>query len=150
MRLQFSKSSRFFALVAFMTISMLTLGATVVSAQADPNMAPDLPLAEVEGAPTNWKALPDYTAVVATERANTAIVLINPNTKEPNTSLYNGYDRMLSYMQADLAAGVPVEEIAIKNFNKVVQETPGDPTLVNMQSAAFVALYDALVVMLHQ
>lgn len=57
---------------------------------------------------------------------------------------------MLAYMEADMAAGIPIEKIAENNFNKVNQEAISDPALVNMEAAEFNALYVALLVMLHQ
>ena len=143
-------SCRLSLFVATVVCTMI-MSPTLTFAQGNTSPAPPDPISTVDlGGQSAWKAVPEYTAVVAAERASTAIFLANPNTKEPNTSSYTSYDRMLAYMQADLAAGVPIEDIALKSFTKVVLEAPGDPALVNMQMVDFVALYDALLLQLHE
>ena len=148
------RSSCFFAMIAIISCALLTISASTVSAQANASAAPGEPVSTADldlgQQPTDWKSAVDYSTVVASERANAALILAAPTTKEPTISLYTGYDRMLAYMQADMIAGVPIEEIAINNFKKVRLESLTDPLLTNMEEAEFSAMYTALVGMLHQ
>ncbi len=141
-------SSRFFAMVAILSCALLSFSTTTVSAQATASVAAPISIADLPQEP-QWKSSVEYSAVLAAERANAAQSLAAPTTKELEFALYTGYDRMLAYMEADMAAGVPIEKIAVNNFNKVNQEAISDPVLVNMQAAEFNALYEALLVMLH-
>lgn len=145
------RPSCFFAVVAIMSCAFLSFSASTVAAQANASVAPAPPIS-TEDYPqeSDWKSPVDYSAVVASERANAVQTLASPTTKEPTFALYTGYDRMLAYMEADMIAGVPIEKIAQNNFNKVTQEASSDPALVNMDAAEFNGLYAALVVMLHQ
>ncbi len=145
------RSFSFFAMVAILSCAFLCFSATTVAAQLDASVAPPPPIS-TEGYPQEpeWKSSVDYSAVVASERANAAQVLASPTIKELEFALYTGYDRMLAYMEADMASGIPIEEIAEKNFIKVSQEAPADPVLVNMEASEFNTLYVALLGMLHQ
>lgn len=141
------KPSYFFALVAILGCTLLTNSVVAQSA----SVAPGDPITtDAYPTHTTWKNSVDYAAVLVAERANAALTLATPNLKQTKVGLYTGYDRMLAYMQVDLGAGVPIEDIASKNFKRVTLETPGDPVLNNMQPTEFAALYDALVVMLTQ
>ncbi|MFN0174062.1 MAG: hypothetical protein ACKVU0_05390 [Saprospiraceae bacterium] len=136
-------------MVAFISCAILSFSATTVAAQTNASVAAPISMEDLPQVP-EWKSPTEYSAVLVTERANAAQILAAPTTKELAFALYTGYDRMLSYMETDMAAGVPIEKIAVNNFNKVNQEAISDPALVNMQAAEFNALYEALLVMLHQ
>ncbi len=149
--LHLSKSSCFYAIVGIITCALLSFSATTAVAQGNASVAP-MPPISTEDLPheLEWKNAVDYAAVLASERANTAVTLAGPNIKEIALGVYTGYDRMLAYMQQDLIDNVAIEKIAEKNYNKVLAETPSDPILVNMESTEFDALYVALLAMLHQ
>jgi len=136
-------------MVAILSCAFLSFSSTTPSAQATASVAAPISVEDLPHEP-QWKSSVEYSAVLAAERANAAQSLAAPTTKELEFALYTGYDRMLAYMEADIAAGVPIEKIAVNNFNKVNQEAISDPALVNMQTTEFNALYEALVVMLHQ
>jgi hypothetical protein len=97
-----------------------------------------------------WKSHVEYAAVITSMKASTAKILDNPNLPQPERALYTGFDRMLTYIQADIEAQADITKIPEKNYNKVVQEAPSDPILVNMQISEFTALYTTLVDKLHQ
>ena len=141
----------FSVMVALVGCAFLGISATTVTAQANASVAPAPPIS-IEDFPqeSDWKSPVDYAAVIASERATAALKLSGPNVKEPTLALYTGYDRMLSNMQQDLIISLPIEEIATKNYHKVVAEAPADPILSNLESAEFDALYTALLVLLHQ
>lgn len=137
-------------MAAIISCALLSFSATTAAAQAN-SVAPAPPIS-IEDLPQKpeWKDPVDYAAVIASERNNTSTTLSTPDLKDAAIALYTGYDRMLSYMQQDMINNVPIEEIAEKNYNKVVAETPSDPILVNMEASEFNALYAALLGMLHQ
>ena len=99
---------------------------------------------------SQWKSPVEYSAVISAMKANTTKILADPNTPQPERVLYTGFDRMLSYIQADLEAHLDLTKIAEKNYNKVVLEAPSDPILINMSMSEFAALYNSLVEKLHQ
>ncbi len=127
---------------------ILGFSATAVSAQANASVAPGDPIATEALPQSQWKSVPEYAAVIVAERTSSALQLASPAIKEVAQSNFNAYDRMLSYMQVDLGAGVPIEEIADKNFKRVVLEIPSEPAFANVYMAEFFTMYDALVVML--
>ncbi len=147
--LLFPSPTAFFVLVSIISCTLLAVSTTSVSAQANAAVAAVISIEDIPQEP-EWKSPAEYSAVLSSERANAAQTLVAPTTKELVFALYTGYDRMLAYMEADMAAGIPIEKIAENNFNKVNQEAISDPALVNMEAAEFNALYVALLVMLHQ
>jgi len=137
-------------LIAFVAMISLAL-ATTATAQANASTASEPPISTEDlQQESDWKSPVDYSAVVASERATAGQVLASPTTKELDFALYTAYDRMLAYMEADMIAGVPIEKVAENNFFKVTEEAASDPTLTNLEMAAFNSLYASLVVMLHQ
>lgn len=124
--------------------------APVFSQAADPSLPISAPISTDDITVKAWKAAPDYAAVVAAERTDAAQAMATPGLKQAKLALYTGYDRMLSYMQADLLAQAPIEETAAKNFQKVTLEAPNDSLLIYMEGAEFNGLYIALLVKLQQ
>lgn len=142
-----SRSVHFLALFAILFCGIF-LTTTNLSAQAISAVNADLvPASDLQGGNVagTWKNPAAYSAVLAAERANTALLLATPGIKDSKVALYKGYDRMLGYMQVDMAANVPVEKIAIKNYNRLLVETPVDSTLNNMQMGEFSDLYNTLI-----
>lgn len=132
-------------------LSIVLFTSSFTAAQANASVAPVPPISTVDlPQEAEWKPAVNYAAVVASERDVAAQELANPTTKETGFALYTAYDRMLAYMEADLVAGNPIEEIAEKNYKRVVEESYSDPALVNLEAAEFSNLYDALIGMLQQ
>jgi hypothetical protein len=94
---------------------------------------------------TEWKISSDYNAVIISERAATAESLNTPNLTSAEIALYTGYDRMLAYMQTDMAVKDPIETVAEKNFKKVLADASTDPALANLPDSAFTLLYANLL-----
>lgn len=130
------------ALILMLTCALWSMNSTSASAQSADFVSASISMTDLTG---SWKTTVDYSAVLVAERADAAQVLAGSNLKAAKAALYTGYDRMLAYMQTDLAANVPLEDLADINYKKVVLETPNDPVLKNMDPAEFSALRDALV-----
>jgi hypothetical protein len=94
---------------------------------------------------SEWKSRLDYTAVINSFKTSTASILAEANLQQSKKALYTGFDRLLTYMQADVESNFELGNIADKNYKKVVQEAPSDPILINMQMDEFAALYDVLI-----
>ncbi|MBU6342331.1 MAG: hypothetical protein KGS48_12615 [Bacteroidetes bacterium] len=92
-----------------------------------------------------WKETADYTAILAQERILATQEISNSSQNIARLALYTAYDRLLSYMQSDMAAKSPIETIADINYKKLVLETPNDPVLKDMDSGEFSVLYGNLV-----
>ncbi len=133
--------SSFLALIGI----LLTLFVTSVSAQSISASTMDMvPVGDLSH-DAIWKTPVDYSQVIAAERVSTAQLLATPNLKDAKIALYQGYDRMLVYIQTDLAADLPLTEIAAKSFGRVNQEASSDPVLKDMPVDEFSDLYQALI-----
>jgi len=146
-RLHLSGAHLSSALLPIFIFIVITFSATAVAAQtaeADVTASITVDAYATQG----WKAGDDYTAILTAERAVAAQQLAAPNLSDRQIALYTGYDRMLGYMQADMAVKAPVESIAENNFKKVMQEAPADPVLIHLQQNEFTNLYGSLVVKL--
>jgi hypothetical protein len=95
--------------------------------------------------PNAWKAPADYSVILEQERAIAAQQISNSNLNVETIALFAAYDRLLAYMQADLAVKSPIETIADINYKKVVLEAPTDPILKDADSGEFSVLYGSLV-----
>ena len=140
-----SHTSRFFLGLSIVCCSLFSLIAADTYAQANASVAP-VPEISTEDYPgPKWKSPVDYSAVLTSEQSNAAVKLAEPNLPADILGLYTGYDRMLTYMQEDLTNQSAIGDIALKNFNRVLEETPGDAILKNMHTKDFQILYDALL-----
>lgn len=99
---------------------------------------------------SGWMQQDEYSKVLDQERSQATQQIAITDQGTSAHDLYVGYDRLLAYMQADLGAGLPIENIADSNYKKVVQESASDPALQNMQVTEFNTLYDVLVKKLQQ
>lgn len=129
------------ALFTLLLCACWSLNSVTLSAQSADFVSASISTVDLVG---SWKPSVDYSAVLVAERADAAQVLAGPNLKVDKAALYTGYDRMLAYMQTDLAANAPIDDLVEINYKKVVLETPNDPALKNMDPAEFSALRDAL------
>lgn len=138
-------TSNFFFGLSIVCCSLFSMTSGHITAQANASVAP-VPEISTEDYPgPKWKSPVDYTAVLTSEQSNTAIKLADPNLLPHELGLYTGYDRMLTYMQDELTGQLPLGEIALKSFNRVVAETPGDAILKNMYPKDFQTRYDTLL-----
>lgn len=140
----------FFYGVSLTCLFLLSIVTSGLTAQANASIAPSDPISTEDLSIVKWKSPVEYDAVLTSERAGMALKLADPDLKIHLHALYSGYDRMLSYMQADRAQSMTLGEIAFDNYKKVLAETPGDDILKNMHTEDFDALYDILVTKLTQ
>jgi hypothetical protein len=124
-------------------IMLVVLNANCLTAQTAP-VANDL-ISTEDLAVNGWKESGDYNAILAQERTLAGHEISNANQNAARVALYTAYDRLLSYMQADMAVKNPIETIADINYKKVVLETPADPILKDMDTGEFSVLYGNLV-----
>lgn len=136
---------RSFSFLAVLATLFCCLPAATISAQGSYTGAPGEVIGISDLVRPDWLQTTEFTAVVAAERANTALLLAAPDLKESQIALYKGYDRMLVYMQTDLTAQLPVDNLAVSNRDKVILEAPNDPVLVKMSSIEFQVMYHELV-----
>lgn len=127
--------------IAMLTFAFWSFNSFAVSAQTID--AVSLPIT-TDAMSSSWKTTVDFSAVLLAERTDAAQVLASPNLKSARSALYTAYDRMLAYMQVDLAANVPLEDLLDINYKKVVFEAPNDQAIKSMDSSEFDALRDAL------
>lgn len=124
---------------------LFSMTSGTITAQANASVAP-VPQISTEDYPgPKWKSSVDYSAVLTTEQSNTVLKLADPNLLPHDIGLYTGYNRMLTYMQEELTNQLAVEEIALKSFNRVFAETPGDAILKNMHAKDFETIYASLL-----
>ena len=112
-------------------------------AQSPVIMPPGFNESTIDGTP--WKSISDFSEVIASERLVANHKINAPGLPLPQVALYRGYDRMLSYVQADIAASLPLDGIVQNNFQRVLQETPNDPLLSSMDSIELSILRDRLI-----
>jgi len=136
---------RSFSFLAVLATLICCLPAATVSAQGTYTGAPGEVIGISDLVRPDWLQTAAFTAVVAAERANTALLLSAPDLKESQIALYKGYDKMLVYMQNDLILQHPVDNLAVTNRDKVILEAPNDPELVKMQAIEFQVMYYELV-----
>jgi hypothetical protein len=99
-------------------------------------------------ADTQWKSYSNYNAVIASELLITAEALNAPNISSKELALYNGYNKMLNYMQVDIAGKVSIETVAENNFKKVLADVATDIALADLPKSEFTSLYANLLVKL--
>lgn len=138
-------TSRFFLGLSIVCCCLFSLITADSYAQTNASVAPVPPISTEDYPGPKWKSPVDYSATLTTEQSNTAVKLAEPNLPADILGLYTGYDRMLTYMQEDLTNQLAIGDIALKNFNRVLEETPGDAILKYMHTKDFQILYDALL-----
>lgn len=144
-QLHLTRACSLHALIPIFILLAITFSTTAVSAQSAVEAEVTVSITVDAYATQGWKSVEDFTALIAAERIVAAQQLAAPNLSDGQIALYTGYDRLLEYMQADIAVKAPVESIAENNFKKVMQEAPADPVLVHLQQNEFTNLYGSLV-----
>lgn len=134
-----------YALIPVFILSIITFSGTAISAQSAVEAEVSVAITVDAYATQGWKLVEDYAAILTAERVVAAQQLAIPNLSDRQIALYTGYDRMLEYMQADIADKASIENIADINFKKVLQEAPADPILTHLQQNEFTNLYGSLV-----
>jgi len=144
------KFSKCFIAVILLVASFFLVSSNTSFAQSAIPGTASISTVLAEPTVSQWKSPVEYSAVITSMKASTAKILADPNTPPSERTLYTGFDRMLSYIQADLEAHLDISKIGEKNYNKVVLEASTDPILVNMSMSDFASLYNALDEKLHQ
>ncbi len=134
-------TQRFLTVAA--ALMLATFSASDASAQASATAAAP-PLSVVDLEDTNWKSPVDYAGVIAAERVVAQQIIGTPGIPYSQFALYTGYDRMLSYIQNDLSASLPLAPLVGSNFQKVMIEAPNDPVLKKMEAGKLDILRDQL------
>lgn len=93
----------------------------------------------------SWKVASDYSDVLTAERAAVAQTIASPDFDHNKMATYQGYDRVLAYMQQSVAEQMPVEQIAETNFQRVIKESETDPALAGMDVLVVRSFYDSLI-----
>jgi len=138
-------TSLFFFGLSILCCCLFSLSTIDIAAQANTSVAP-VPEMSFEDYPgPKWKSPVEYSATLTSEQSNTALKLAEPNLPADELGLYTGYARMLTYMQEDMTNQLFMGDIALKNFNRVLAETPDDDILKHMRTKDFQTLYDALL-----
>ena len=133
-----------FSKIAVFGFVLMSLFAVSASAQSSLATAP-APISTVDLEDPNWKIPSEYGSIVAAERVVAAQKLGTQGIPASETAVLTGYDRLLEYMQADLATWQPIGSIAANSQKRVLSEAPTDPILQAMDVASFEVFYSALV-----
>lgn len=94
---------------------------------------------------TKWKVASEYSDVLAAERTAVSQTISSPDFDQHKMPTYQGYDRLISYMQQSLTDLVPVEQIGEISYSRVVKESDTDPVLHGMDVLVVRSLYDNLL-----
>jgi hypothetical protein len=143
--LHLAVSNRPLSMVYFLGFMLFFVCPNAVFGQSISSEAPPTSISTELYADNNWKSPTNYAAVVAAERVIAAQKLGAPSIKVAEKALFTGYDRMLAFMQTDLAANAPIADIAANNFKRVNLQVPNDALLQPMQVVDFNALYASLI-----
>lgn len=93
----------------------------------------------------SWKTVTEYSDVLTAERAAVAQTIASPDFDQHKMATYQGYDRVLTYMQQSVAEQMPVEQIAETSFQRVIKESETDPALAGMDVLVVRSFYDSLI-----
>lgn len=133
-----------FSMAAMFGFLLLNVFAISASAQSAEPAAPAA-ISTVDLEDPNWKIPSEYGSIVSAERAIAAQKMAGQGIPAAELATLTGYDRMLEYMQADLAAWLPIGSIAAINHKRVLTEAPAEPALQAMDVPAFNEFYTSLV-----
>lgn len=92
-----------------------------------------------------WKTIPDLNATFASEQSRMDDLLSIPDLPQADRSLYLTYKRLLTYLEADVQAGTPVDQSLVKNFDKVVAAAPNDADLKHLPENGLITLLPGLL-----
>lgn len=102
-------------------------------------------ISRVDMEETSWKVASDYSDVLTAERAAVAQTIASPDFDHNKMATYQGYDRVLAYMQQSVTEQMPVEQIAETSFQRVVKESETDPALAGMDVLVVRSFCDSLI-----
>jgi hypothetical protein len=92
-----------------------------------------------------WKSSTDIDVLVQAETARMDAAIANPDTPEPDRALFEGYKRLVGYVQLGIQAGSPVDEALYAGYDKVIAESLEDPLLKQMPEGTLINLVPTLV-----
>lgn len=102
-------------------------------------------ISKVDLEEASWKTVTEYSDVLTAERAAVAQTIASPDFDQHKMATYQGYDRVLTYMQQSVAEQMPVEQIAETSFQRVVKESETDPALAGMDVLVVRSFCDSLI-----
>lgn len=76
-----------------------------------------------------WKSTPALLVTLSEEHNQNLFLLSTPGLQPTDIANYTAYDKLIAYIQADITSGQKLEEIAVSNFQRVVDEAPADPVI---------------------
>ncbi|MCB9332795.1 MAG: hypothetical protein H6574_17115 [Lewinellaceae bacterium] len=77
----------------------------------------------------DWKPTPDLNAAIATEQVKINSMLAAPALPATDRSLFLCYQRMLSYVQAEITGGNAVDAAILSSYEKVLVDAATEPDL---------------------
>lgn len=92
-----------------------------------------------------WKSAIDFNETLASERARMDVMLAAPNLQQSDRALFQSYQRLIDYVQADAQAGIPVGDAILKNYEKILAGAPLDQNLKDLPPNSFGPLVSGLV-----
>lgn len=99
----------------------------------------------------DWKPTPDLNTAIATEQAKIDGMLAAPALPAADRSLFLCYQRMLSYVQAEIMGGNAVDAAILTSYEKVLVDAATEPDLKQLPphglSAMVPELLEALTVL---
>lgn len=95
---------------------------------------------------TKWRVASEYADILAAERVLVSQTIAAPDFDQHKMPTYQGYDRVLSYMQQSLTEQMPVEQIAEVSYQRVLKEAETDVVLAGMDVLVVQSFFDALLV----
>lgn len=93
----------------------------------------------------SWKVASEYSDVLTAERAAVAQTIASPDFDQHKMATYQGYDRILVYMQQSLTEQLPIEQIGETSYQRVVKESVTDSSLSGMDPLVVQSMYEALL-----
>lgn len=94
---------------------------------------------------TDWKDAPAVISTLDQEQVKIAQTLSVPTLQKDEKALFMAYQRMLTYVQANMQAGKQMHESIAAAYDQVLAEAPKDPDLAFMPDGALIAFVPGLV-----
>ena len=139
------KPNRYFIPNIFLVIALLFIFSPTSFAQSNATSpTSEIPVAK-DYAGTKWKTTPELINTFTIEHNQNLQVLSSPGLQPTDIAIYTGYDHLLSFIQADLPSGNPLADIAVADFQKVVDEAQTNPTLKYLHVGALRNLFNQLI-----
>ncbi len=95
---------------------------------------------------TKWKSVSEYADVLSAERVLIAQTIAAPDFDHHKLPTFQGYDRILIYMQQSLAGQMSIEQIGESSYQQVVKEAETDMALAGLDWLVIEAYYSTLLI----